>query len=122
MILDIEQKLDLVQQIHREQEENERYIYDNLRKRQISRSSAVVNGYSYDLGCYNGRNFKDDEYQMSWTISFRLRLIISVLLFLCFFIMDRKDIVNEGIGSVEIAEYIESNFVIEDLNWEIIMK
>ena len=50
--LDIEQKLELIQQMHREQEENE---------------------------------FQDLDLQTSWSVSFRFRLLVAVLLFLCFY-------------------------------------
>lgn len=87
--MNIENKLELIQQIHREQEKNE------------------YRGY--------GRGYSEEEVQGSWFASFRLRLLLAVLLFLCFFIMEKRGIVVEGIGCMEIIEYIGSNITFEDL-------
>lgn len=86
MLLDIEQKLDLIQQIHREQEKNERYYR------------------------------KESEGQVSWSASFRLRLLLAVLLFLCFFVMEKKQVEVGGICSSDIVDYIGSNMDIEKLS------
>ena len=83
--MDIEHKLDLIQQIHREQGENELYIYDK-----------------------------------SWMASFLFRLLIAVLLFLCFFVMDKKEIVYKEIGSSKIVQYISENMDIEELQYLLI--
>ncbi|MBR4983716.1 MAG: hypothetical protein IKY94_14320 [Lachnospiraceae bacterium] len=84
--MDIERKLDLIQQMHREQAENERYIYE---KDSLGKSSRFT--------------------------SFRFRLLVAMLLFLCFFIMDKKEIVYGKMDSSKIIEQIESNLKIEDL-------
>ena len=97
--MDIEQKMDLIQQIHREQMENERNFYKkyNYKERDYSNNQTVENEPS------------------SWVASFRLRLLLAVLLFLSFFVMDKKEIVFEGIGCIEIIECISSDFSME--NW-----
>ena len=87
--LDIEQKLDLVRQIHREQEENERY--------------------------YLGRDFQGQKSQISWFASFRFRLLVAMLLFFCFFVMDKKEFVYGEMDSSKIIAHIESNMTMEEL-------
>lgn len=88
-ILDIEHKLDLIQKIHREQEENERYIYK--------------------------KDFQETGVEASPFSSFRFRLLVSILLFLCFFIMDKKEIVYGEINSSNIVNHISSNIIMEDV-------
>ena len=78
MLLDIEHKLDLIQQIHREQAGN--------------------------------------ELQGTWFASFHLRLLLAMLLFLCFFVMEKKKIEIYGISYTEIVEYIDSNIDISELS------
>ncbi len=86
--MDIEQKLCLIRQMHREQEEQERYY---------------------------GRDFRDREIKSSGFSSLRFRLLVSMLLFLCFFVMDKKDIVCGKIDSSKIIEYIECNPEMKEL-------
>ena len=87
--LDIEHKLELIQQIHREQEENERYIYK--------------------------KNFEETGFRASWFASFRFRLLVSILLFLCFFVMDKKEIVYGEINSSNIVNHINDNMGMEEV-------
>lgn len=113
--MDIEQKLTLIQQIHREQEENERYIYNNLRKRDNYRGTN-------HFGEYSGNYVKDvyrHQSQRNWFSSFRFRLLVAALLFLCFLVMDKKNIAYREIGSREIVEYIGNNFQMKDLQVDI---
>ena len=86
--MDIQQKLDIIQQIHREQAENERYFYQN--------------------------DSKEKENKISRLASFRFRLLVSVLLFLCFFVIDKKEITYGEIKASRIINHIESNIEIED--------
>lgn len=88
--MDIEHKLDLIQQIHREQ------AYDYREERR-----------SYS---------EEQELQVSWFASFRFRLLVAVLLFLCFFVMEKKEIKYGGIGATEIVNYIDSNINIDKLS------
>ncbi len=107
--MDIEDKLNLIQQLHREQEENERYIYQNYNFKNYNRSDSGYRSY--------GRAHPIEEtVPNSWIASFRLRLLLSVLLFLCFFVMEKKGIVFDGIGCTEIVAYIEKNMDIEKLS------
>lgn len=99
--MNIEHKLDLIQQIHREQAENERNFYRRYRYRESD---------YHDYGVY-GRNLTEEKEGNSGIASFRLRLLIAVLLFLCFFLMDKKEVIFEGIGCSEIVECISSNFL-----------
>lgn len=111
--MDIEHKLDLIQQIHREQEENERLINSNLKQRNYNRENYTPGIYDYRG---HGRNFSEEQdLQGAWFASFRLRLLLAVLLFLCLFTMDKKEIEIGGIGSVEIIDYIEKNMDIKEL-------
>ena len=105
--MDIEDKLDLVQQIRREQTENERYFYNNLKGRKYD---------SYEYGNYGRYYSGEEEQQGTWFASFRLRLLFAMLLFLCFFVMEKKEIAVEGIGCAEIVEYISSNMNIENFS------
>lgn len=109
--MDIEQKLALIQQIHREQAENERYVYNNLRRRKYNCGTDYWDEYSGDYG----KDVYKHQSQRNRFGSFRLRLLVAVLLFLCFFIMDKKDIAYREIGSREIVEYVGSNFQMKDL-------
>ena len=105
--MDIEDKLNLIQQLHREQEENERNIYHNLRYRNYDRK---WNDFSVcDDGYYKRDDSQNQEVQGSWIASFRLRLLLAVLLFLCFFVMEKKNIKYGEIGYQEVVEYIGSN-------------
>ena len=113
-ILNIEHKLDLVQQIHREQKENEKYIYNNLKQRKYNR--GIYNTDAYDYGRYEIDYSGGQEGQVSWLASFRFRLLVAVLLFLCFFVMEKKGIKYGGIGSEEIVEYIDSNMNMDKLS------
>ena len=104
--MDIEQKVDLIQQVHREQAESERNFY-----RKYNWKGSVY----HDSGVSEKYLFKENE-TASWVASFRLRLLLAVVFFMCFFVMEKKEIVLEGIGYTEIVESISSNFSIE--NWE----
>lgn len=97
--MDIEQKLDLIQQIHREQAENERYVYDNLKRKTYRQESDSP---------------KDRECGISRWSSFRFRLLVAVLLFLCFFVLDKKELVYGEVNSSKIMEQIENNMEMED--------
>ena len=95
--MDIEQKLDLIQQIHREQAESERNFYRKYNYRQS------------DYGGYEKNQTVEND-SISRIASFRLRLLLAAALFLCFFLMEKKEIVFEGIGCKEIIECISRNF------------
>ena len=114
--MDIEQKLDLIQQIHKEQVENERYICHNLRKNYNWEEGANSRDKSY-YKCYGDSYQTQKEIPGNRMASFRLRLLLAVLLFLCFFVMDKKEIAFEGIDCQEIVEYIESNMEFEDVGY-----
>lgn len=115
--MDIEHKLDLIQQIHREQEENERYVYDNLRRRNYNKKAYDADTYIFD---YNRMDSCRQETQIFWLASFRFRLLVAVLLFLCFFVMDKKKITYKEIGSNKIVQYISENMDIKDLQYLLI--
>ena len=106
--MDIEQKLDLIQQIHREQAESERNFYRKYNYREPA---------YHEYRAYGENQIQDKEPVLS-IASFRLRLLLAVLLFLCFFIMEKKEIVFEGVGCPEIVECISSNFDVENLLYE----
>lgn len=116
--MNIEHKLELIQQMHREQEENERYIYDNLKQKIYRKGLYDPDLYSYGYdSCYR-MDFTGKETQISWFASFRFRLLVAVLLFLCFFVMDKKEINYGGIDSIEIVESIDENFSLKDSMFE----
>lgn len=112
--MDIEQKLSLIQQIHREQEENERYIYDNLRRRSYKQGTEYfpVSYENYEKG-YR-KDFQKAEATRFGFASFRFRLVAAVLLFLCFLIMDKKEYSLGEITSAKILDYIDNNMTITD--------
>ena len=99
--MDIEQKLDLIQQIHREQAENERNLYRKYHYRE-----SFYNDYGM-----SGNKQSNEKEPISRIASFRLRLWLAIALFLCFFIMEKKDLVFEGIGCIEIIECISNDFI-----------
>ena len=112
--MDIEHKLNLIQQIHREQEENERYVYENLRQRNYSRRVYDFDDYAYDLGKNYRKDSRRQKSKETWFVSFRFRLLIALLFFLCFFVMEKKEIVYKEIGSAEIVQYISENADIQE--------
>ena len=91
----IHQKFDLIQQIHREQEENEKSFYVTYRDK-------YNDLYSYSQA--------DGSSNVIPSSSFRLRFLLAILFFLVFFVMEQKKIVVEGIGSSQIVEYISCNY------------
>ena len=93
----IHQKFDLIQQIHREQAEDEKSFYRIYQGKNN-------NVYSYDQ--------LDGSSKVTSSSSFRLRFLLAILFFLMFFAMEQKEIVLEGIGSSEIVEYISCNYEI----------
>ena len=80
--MDIEHKLDLIQQIHREQAESERNFY-----RKYNYREPVY----HDYGVY-GKSRSEEKETISWIASFRLRLLLAVVLFICFFVMEKKEL------------------------------
>lgn len=114
--MDIEHKLYLIQQIHKEQEENERYIYDNLRQRNYRKmaenDAALWGGHKDDYR----KDLLRDEVQSLGGNSLRFRLLVAILLFLCFFVMDKKEIVYMEVGSNDILRYISETIEIPKLD------
>lgn len=112
--MDIEQKLSLIQQIHREQEENERYIYDNLRRRNYKQRAEFfpVSYENYENG-YR-KDFQKAEAAGFGFASFRFRFVVAGLLFLCFLVMDKKECGLGEITSAKILDYIDNNMTITD--------
>ena len=112
--MDIEQKLNVIQQLHREHEENEKYMYNNMRQKKYNRGLENYGSYTYD----------SENYYTSWgenvqTLggsSLRFRLLVAILLFLCFFVMDKKKIVYMEVGSNDIIRYISENIEIPQLD------
>ena len=111
--MDLEHKLHLIHQIHREQEENERYIYESLRIRNYDRSDSASDGYHRNY--YQFRELGREEKPENWFGSLKLRILLSALLLLCFILMDRKGIVYKENGSKEVIEYISQNMDIQKL-------
>lgn len=96
MKMDINHKLNLIQELRREQNRRERDIYKN----------------------YN-RNIREDvsiqeEYGTSIFSSFRLRLLTAIFLFLCFFIMDKNDVSVGNIGKQQILKCISEYTITDD--------
>ena len=113
--MDIEQKLDLIHQIHREQEQNERYLYDNLRQRTYHRGTKENDSFWENYGYDDWKNWREQNVQTSMGNSLRFRLLVSILLFLCFFAMDKKEITYMEVGSNDIVRYISENIEIPKL-------
>ena len=89
--MDIDRKLSVLQEMRREQMKIERENYYPLYRRGTEgRKSEFV---------------KEEK----WFSSFRLRLLIAILLFFCFFLMEQKELRIGEIGTMEILEYIEEN-------------
>lgn len=114
MILDIEHKLNLIHRIHREQEENERYVFENLRCRGNNGRFQNSEYYGYDDN-YFTKDFGIKEPNESLFSSFRLRMLFAILLFLCFVIIDRTEITYKEIDSNKIAECISENTEFQEL-------
>ena len=95
--MDINHKLDLIQELRREQSRRERVIYRN-----------------YDRS-FRGDSSLEEENLKSVFASFRLRLLTAILLFLCFFLMDRKDVSFGEIGKQQIVECISGHIMTDDL-------
>ena len=89
--MDIEHKLNLIQQIHREQEKNEKYIYDSLVYRNYNRGLNTMDDYGYNYTNYYKNGFQTQEIQKKWFHGFKFRFLVAVLLFLCFFVLDKKE-------------------------------
>lgn len=112
MHLNIEHKLDLIQQLHREQEENERSIYRNLKSRNYDHERNDLDAYGYSRSYGRNRRTEESSYN-NWPASFQLRLLMAVLCFLCLFVIEKKEIEFYGIGYTEITEYLDSNMTVE---------
>lgn len=114
--MDIEQKLNLIQQIHREQEENERYVYNNIRMKKSNRMSERFDDFSEGYRIKSEKDGWEHDTQTYGGNSLRFRMLVVLLLFLCFFVMDKKEIVYKEIGSKEIIQYISKNMEIQELS------
>ena len=110
--MDIEHKLELIQQIHREQEENERYV----RQRNYHYGLDLRENYSYESKNSYGKELLKTDKKISWYTSFCIRLLLAVLLFLSFFLVDKRGLVYHGIGSKEIVQYISKNMEIREFS------
>lgn len=95
--MDINHKLNLVQELRKEQERRERDIY------------RMDSGRSY--GEFSTVQYMDENP----FVSFRIRLVVAILLFLCFFLLDKTQMQVGEIDPVEIVEYIDGNFTMNDL-------
>ena len=94
--MDIERKLSVIQEMRREQMRRERENhYPEYRR-------------SVDLRTMG------EEKKVNWLWSLQLRFLIAILLFLCFFIMEQKQIRIGEMGSFEITKYIERNILQEE--------
>ncbi len=92
--LEIHEKLELIRQIHKEQEENERALY------------------------YRGMDSRSQTFSEAngaWSDFFRLRFLLAVLLFLGLFVMEKKDMEIGGLKFGNITEYIGQNMDLENL-------
>ncbi len=86
--MDIHGKMEVIRQIHKEQEENERALY-------------------YRVSDWNHQPQR--EGQGAWFSFFRIRFMLAVLLFLCLFVMEKKKIDIGGLTYMKISEYIEND-------------
>lgn len=91
--MNIDHKFDLIQELRREQERRERSSY----------------------GRYVREYQQEEENGNSFLASFRLRMLTAILLFFCFFLMDKKEISFNEIESQKIVECIGNHIVIDDL-------
>ena len=96
--MDIDHKLDLIQQIRREQAESERKFYCKGHYKE-----SVYDDYRWE-----GKKRTEEE-QIFRIASFRIRLLLAMAFFLLFFVMEKKGIEVEGIGCQEIVEYVGKN-------------
>jgi len=95
--VDIDSKLSVIQEMRREQIRRERESYYPEYRRMPERLRV------------------ENEKEGHWFLSFRLRLLIAILLFFCFFLLEQKEIKIGGIGTVEITEYLGENISWEDI-------
>ena len=91
--MNIDSKYNVIQEMRREQMKRERENYYTEYRRGSERR--------------NGGDWKEDN----WFLSFRLRLLIAILLFFGFFLMEQKEVKIGNIGTLEIAEFIEGNIL-----------
>ena len=89
--MDINRKLNVIQEMRREQIRREREIYYPEYRRGIWDKKAEEN---------EGKTL---------FLHFRLRLLIAILLFFCFFMMEQRMIKIGEIGYMEIEQYIGEN-------------
>ena len=93
--MDINHKLDLIQKLRKEQAVREQECYRNY-----CRENRQVQPTLYDVnkGKIN---------------SFRLRFLLAILLFLCFFLLEQRNIKIWEIDADKIADYIGENTVFD---------
>ena len=106
--MNLEGKLHLIQQIHRQQEANEKYVCSSLKQKYYEKDYKFQDVYNWE------NSYFEDHKKDNWFASFRLRILVSVILFLCFLIMDQKDLGYGDITSANIAKYIEEATDVEE--------
>ena len=96
--MDIDRKLSVLQEMRREQMKIERENYYPPYRRGAEGSKS---------------EFVKEEH---WFSSFRLRLLIAILLFFSFFLMEQKEVKIGEVGTVEMVKYIEENISLSDVH------
>lgn len=103
-----EQKLQLVNLLREDNKKNRMQLH---RREQIIYGTSIGDAYEKD----------EDEYVTTKEVSsykgkgisgFRIRFMISVILFLSFFYMDRSQEKIAGIGTEDIGIYLEDNGIV----------
>ncbi|MGN0307624.1 MAG: hypothetical protein ACI4DN_05350 [Lachnospiraceae bacterium] len=99
--MELEQKLALIQQIR--QKENHNY-------QRLGEGS-----YEYRKGDLYGDTWTGEQVSL-FSSSFRLRFLLAVFLFLCFFYLEIRDISLGNLNGGEIQSYISENLSLSSLD------
>lgn len=91
--LDIDHKLEVIRQIHREREEYEKYGYQE-----------------YGVWETGKKDTRQEPGQKSWLTGFCIRTVAAMLLFLCLFWMEKTERDLWGMDYAEIVEYLGTDF------------
>lgn len=107
-LVSTEQKLHLVNLLREDNKKNRMQLH---RREQIIYGTSIGDTYEKDEEDYLGTK-EISSYKGKGISGFRIRFMISVILFLSFFYMDRSQEKIAGIGTEQIGIYIEENGIV----------
>lgn len=126
--MDIESKLEMIHQLRRTQDHNDRQmdsrariLYGKNYRREYQRSSSEQQE-AYLENYYDRKNYGDhttDEFMVSDSFStFKFRLLLAVLLFVLYFYMDLKHVSLGNFDSSFVVQKISQNLSMEDISMD----